>query len=259
MSRVAYLARKDYSISAFLQPVSKKVTEVCTPRICNKFDNPLFNIGTEKIPNWVRIEDGEIKKSENPQEFVPQSHSKEKQIVTRPNSIYSSKQKIEYKKFNLVKNTRSLIKEEIIHTMYPMKVMNSLDKDIELEDFSINNYISNHLQEAFLPWPLSTLHLLPDWVILTGLIIVGLFLAKVFADPCMAICHLLRDSSLSITEKLSSIVVPATTITRLSIREQRGIESGRLKEEIFEVRIVYYREKIKYDSDVFYKGERKEH
>ena len=44
---------KNYSISAFLQPVSKKVTEVCTPRICNKFDNPLFNIGTEKIPNWV--------------------------------------------------------------------------------------------------------------------------------------------------------------------------------------------------------------
>ena len=83
------------SISAFLQPVSKKVTEVCTPRICNKFDNPLFNIGTTKIPNWIRIEDGEIKKSDNPQEFVPQSHSKEKQIVTRQNSIYSSKQKIE--------------------------------------------------------------------------------------------------------------------------------------------------------------------
>ena len=113
------------------------------------------------IPNWVRIEDGDIKKAEN-QEFVPQSHSREKQIVTRPNSIYSNKQKIEYKKFNLIKNTRSLIKEEIIHTMYPMKVMNSLEKDIEMEDFSINDYISNHLQEAFLPWPLSTIHLLPE-------------------------------------------------------------------------------------------------
>ena len=54
-------------------------------------------------------------------------------------------------------------------------------------------------------------------------------------DPCMAICHLLRDSSLSITEKLSSIVIPATTITRLSIREQREIESGSLEEETFEV------------------------
>ena len=47
-----------------------------------------------------------------------------------------------------------------------------------------------------------------------------------------------RDSSLSITEKLSSIVIPATTITRLSMREQREIESGRLEGETFEVRIV---------------------
>ena len=54
-------------------------------------------------------------------------------------------------------------------------------------------------------------------------------MAKVFADPCMAVCHLLRDSSLSVTQKLSSVFIPATTITRLSIREQRDIETGRLE------------------------------
>ena len=53
----------------------------------------------------------------------------------------------------------------------------------------------------------------------------------------MAICHLVRDSSLSITEKLSSAIIPATTITRLSRREQMEIESGRLEEETIEVRI----------------------
>ena len=53
----------------------------------------------------------------------------------------------------------------------------------------------------------------------------------------MAICHLVRDSSLSITEKLSSSIIPATTITRLSRREQKKIESGRLEEETIEVRI----------------------
>ena len=52
---------KNYSISAFLQPVSKKITEVCTPRVCNNFDKPLFDIGSAMIPNWVQIEDGEIK------------------------------------------------------------------------------------------------------------------------------------------------------------------------------------------------------
>ena len=73
----------------------------------------------------------------------------------------------------------------------------------------------------------------PNWVSYYRIV-----LAKVFADPCMAVCHLLRDSSLSATEKLSSISIPATTITRLSIREQREIESGRLEEETLEVIIV---------------------
>ena len=50
-----------------------------------------------------------------------------------------------------------------------------------------------------------------------------------FADPCMAVCHLLRDSSLSVTQKLSSVFIPKTTITRLSIRDQRDVETGRLE------------------------------
>ena len=96
-----------------------------------------------------------MKRSEDPQEFIPQSHSKEKQIVTKENDIFSKKQKIEYKKFNLIQNTRSLIKEEIIHKMYPVKVMSTLDEDIGLDDFSINDFISDNLQEVFLPWPLT--------------------------------------------------------------------------------------------------------
>ena len=78
--------------------------------------------------------------------------------------------------------------------MFPMKEMNTLDEEIELEQFSVNDYISSHLQQVFLPWPLSALHLLPDWVILSGLIIIGLIMIKIFIDPCMAICHLLRDN-----------------------------------------------------------------
>ena len=61
-----------------------------------------------------------------------------------------------------------------------MKEMNTLDEEIELEQFSINDYITSHLQQVFLPWPLSALHLLPDWVILSGLIVIGLILTKIF-------------------------------------------------------------------------------
>ena len=116
--------------------------------------------------------------------------------------------------------------------MYLVRVMSTLDEDIGLDNFSINNFISDNLQEAFLPWPLSTLHLLPDWMILTILSIIGLFLVKVFFDPCVAICTLVRDSSLSITEKLSSAILPAKTITRLNRKKQNEVENGNFEESI---------------------------
>ena len=102
---------------------------VCTPRVCNKFDTPILNIGSTKLPKWIRIEkDGEIKQTENPQEFIPQSHNKEQQIVTRQSNIYSNKQKTEYKKFTLIKDTRNLITEEIVFSMFSMKEMKRLSK-----------------------------------------------------------------------------------------------------------------------------------
>ena len=88
---------------------------------------------------------------ENPQEFIPQSHNKEQQIVTRQSNIYSNKQRKEYKKFTLIKDTRNLITEELVYSMFPMKEMNTLDEEIELEQFSINAYITSHLQQVFLP------------------------------------------------------------------------------------------------------------
>ena len=141
------------------------------------------NIGSNKLPKWVRIsKDGEISQTENPQEFIPQSHNKEQQIVTRQSNIYSNQQRKEFRKFSLIKDTRDLITEEIVFNMFPMKEMNTLDDEIELEQFSVNDYISTHLQQVFLPWPLSALHLLPDWVILSGLMIIGLILLKIFID-----------------------------------------------------------------------------
>ena len=62
--------------------------------------------------------------------------------------------------------------------------------------------------------------------------IVGLFLVKLFFDPCAAICTLVRDSSLSITEKLSSAILPATTITRLNKKKQNEVENGSFEESI---------------------------
>ena len=129
-----------------------------------------------------------------------------------------------------------------------MKEMNTLDDEIELENFSVHEYISSHLQQVFLPWPLSALHLLPDWVILSGLIIIGLIMIKIFIDPCMAICHLLRDSSLTITEKISSAIIPATTVTRINRKGQMDIEDGnyirKIEERALEARIAELEKRV---------------
>ena len=67
------------------------------------------------MQKWIKIEDGEIRRVNKPQEFIPTSHGKEEQIVTKENDIFSKKQKSEFKIFNLVENTRQLLKEEIIN------------------------------------------------------------------------------------------------------------------------------------------------
>ena len=38
-------------------------------------------------------------------------------------------------------------------------------------------------------------------------------------DPCIDICHLVRDSSLTITEKISTAVIPATSMARINRKE----------------------------------------
>ena len=140
--------------------------------------------------------------------------------------------------------------------MYPAEVLSTINEDTSLAEFSI---ISDNFQEAFLPWPLSCLHLVPDWVILTILSIIGLFLVKLFFDPCT----LVRDSSLSLTEKISSAILPATAITRMNRKKQNEVETGSFEESI-ELRMtdletqmtmfktVFVREKEKYIKTIKY-------
>ena len=42
----------------------------------------------------------------------------------------------------------------------------------------------------------------------------------------MAICHLVRDSSLTITEKISTAVIPATYMARIKRKEMMTEEEG---------------------------------
>ena len=77
-------------------------------------------------------------------------------------------------------NARQLVESEIIYKMFPPASLDALDEKIESPSFSVHDYVATHLQQVFLPWPLSLLHLLPDWMILSGLIIIGLISANFF-------------------------------------------------------------------------------
>ena len=133
-----------------------------------------------------------------------------------------------------MENTLPLLTEEIIHRMYPSEVLSRINENTKLDETS-NDFFSYSLQEAFLPVPLNYLHIIPDWVILTILGIIGLLLIRVFFDPVMACCTLIRDSSLSLTQKLSSAVLPATSITWMSRKRNQGIDSENIED--FEMRV----------------------
>ena len=56
----------------------------------------------------------------------------------------------------------------------------------------------------------------------------------------MAICHLLRDSSLTITEKISTAVIPATTVSRINRRDnmiEQNTSENNEKERTLELRV----------------------
>ena len=55
---------------------------------------------------------------------------------------------------------------------------------------------------------------------------------KLFFDPCVAVCTLIRDSSLSLTKKISSAILPATTITRINKKKNKELENGSFEETI---------------------------
>ena len=97
--------------------------------------------------------------------------------------------------------------------------MNAFSDVIDSPSFSTQDFISDQLQQVFLPFPLSLVHFLPRWVLETTVTIIGALLIKVFMDPAIAVCNLCRASSLSIVDKLTTIFVPTVSIFRKHQRE----------------------------------------
>ena len=189
-----------------------------------------------------------MKTTSKPQAFIPESHNKHEQILTKEADIFTEEQRAEYEVFALVENTRKLITEEIVNHMYTPEVLSGLSEDVETRE-TPNAFISYNLQKAFLPWPISLIHFMPDWVILSVIGVIGLLLFRVLFDPVMAICTLIRDSSLSLTQKISSVIVPVTAICWMDKKRNQGIDSSNIED--FEMRVSDLETKVSWFSKVF--------
>ena len=208
------------TIPAFMQPTNRRISNSCTPRVCNHYNVPIYNVGSNTSPNWIRLTStGRITKATPPRSFTPKSSNKNEQIVVGESSIFSRQQKVEFQKLSLVKDAREIVTAEMVHRMFPPTSMNALSDVIDSPSFSTQDFISNQLQQVFLPFPLSLIHFLPRWLLVTSVTIIGLLLIKVFMDPTIAVCNLCRASSLSIVEQLTTISTPTVSIFRKHQRE----------------------------------------
>ena len=100
------------------------------------------------------------------------------------------------------------------------------------------------------------LHIVPDWLIITVLGIAGLFILKLVFDPMVACCTLIRDSSSSLTQKLSSIVVPATSISWMNNRKNH--QSDKKDLEDVESRISELEDEMQLFKNLMVKGSNNE-
>ena len=239
---------KEFEKQGFMKPVTCEITGICTPRVCNQFSSPLFNIGSQSDQIWIKIDGEEVRMTSRPQEFIPESHNKAEQIVTKEADIFTDQQKAEFEVFTLVENTRKLLTEEIVNHMYTPEVLSGLSEDVETRE-TPNAFISYNLQKAFLPLPISLIKIVPDWVILIVIGIIGLLLIRVFFDPVMACCTLISDSSLSLTQKLSSVIIPATAITWMSKKRNQGVDASNIDD--FEMRVSDLENQMSWFKTVF--------
>ena len=58
---------------------------------------------------------------------------------------------------------------------------------------------------------------------------------NLFFEPVVACCTLIKDSSLSLTQKLSSVILPATSITWMNRKRNQDLENRNIED--FEMRV----------------------
>ena len=175
----------------------------------------------------MKVENKEIVLAKKPKVMKLNSHNKEEEMIMHESDIFDEESKEKFSLFSFIHHTRKLIEGTVVQRMYPAKILSKLNDN---DNSDGGNFVSYRLQDALLPWPLNYFHILPDWLILTIIGVVGLILLKVVMDPLLACLTLVGDSSLSIIQRLSSVIIPATTVSWIHSKKKPQIEMKEIED-----------------------------
>ena len=183
----------------------------------------------------MKVENKEIIMTKKPKKMELNSHNKEEELIMHESDIFDDESKEKFSIFSLIHHTRKLIEGTVVQRMYPAKILSRLNDEVDIDNNEGGNFVSYRLQDAILPWPLNYFHILPDWLIITIIGVIGLILLKVIMDPMLACLTLVGDSSLSIIQRLSSIIIPATTVSWIHSKNTPQVEQKEMEDVEFRI------------------------
>merc|ERR1712082_508531 len=94
---------------AYMKPINRQITTVCTPRVCSVHNSPVFEIGTEDEEIWVKVEGTEIIATKKPKDLKVNSHNKEETMIMHESDVFDEEMKEKFSLFSFVHHTRKLI------------------------------------------------------------------------------------------------------------------------------------------------------
>merc|ERR1712240_318384 len=131
-----------YEKKAYMKPINRQITTVCTPRVCSIHNSPVFEIGSEDEEIWVKVEGVEIIATKKPKDLKVNSHNKEETMIMHESDIFDEEMKEKFSLFSFVHNTRKLLEGTVIQKMYPAQVLSKLNDNEETDDDDEGNFVS---------------------------------------------------------------------------------------------------------------------
>merc|ERR1712082_319498 len=122
-------AGEKFEKKAYMKPINRQITTVCTPRVCSIHNSPVFEIGSEDEEIWVKVEGTEIIATKKPKDLKGNSHNKEETMIMHESDIFDEEMKEKFSLLSFVHHTRKLIEGTVIQKMYPAQILSKLNNN----------------------------------------------------------------------------------------------------------------------------------